>query len=421
MTATTKKEVYYIGKLREQIEAQLGWGDPADWSSRNFEALSERIFEATGTQLSHTTLKRIWGRVRYTANPSDTTLDTLAQFAGYESWLLFKQAERRVPSTAITSGNKRSFRWPLSLKIGIPVLVLGLLLAFFWPQSDVPFSEADLENVQFSVRKITEGLPNTVVFDYDVAGLSAERIQIQQKWDERKRVEVEKGQTQAAVTYFYPGYFNAKLVLDGQIVRTQDLYIQSNGWLVAIEDEPQPQYILDKELLQNGQLAVDSTVLALANREEPKTLSYFYLTDFHVPTGAFTLETAFRNTWRSGQSVCQNSRVLITGTEGCINLPFAIPGCTGALNLFLNGTYVYGDRTDLSAFGCDFQDFEHLKVEVADDFMQVWLNEKLIYENAIDADFGELVGVKYSFLGAGEVDFVRYRDAAGQVFFEEAF
>jgi len=421
MTTTTKKEVYYIGKLREQIESQLGWGDAADWSGRNFEDLSEQIFEATGTQLSHTTLKRIWGRVRYTANPSDTTLDTLAQFAGYESWLLFKQAERASLETAIAPKWKRSFRWPLWVKTGIPVLVLGVLLAFFWPQPGTQFSEAELADVQFSVTKITEGLPNTVVFDYDVAGLSAERIQIQQKWDERKRVDVEKGQTQAAVTYFYPGYFNAKLVLDGQIVRTQDLYIQSDGWLAAIEEEPQPRYILEEELLENGQLAVDSAVLAQANREAPKTLSYFYLIDFHVPTEAFTLETAFRNTWRSGQSICQNSRVLIIGTEGCINLPFAIPGCTGELNLFLNGEYVYGDRTDLSAFGCLFEDFERLKVQVADDFMSVWLNEKLIYESAIDADFGELVGVKYSFLGAGEVDFVRYRDGAGQVFFEEAF
>ena len=75
-----------IDSLVAQIEEQLGWGSGSDWSNKDFEELSDRIFDSTKKRLSVTTLKRIWGRAEMVANPSSATLDILSEFIGYKNW-----------------------------------------------------------------------------------------------------------------------------------------------------------------------------------------------------------------------------------------------------------------------------------------------------------------------------------------------
>src|ERR1700760_4808105 len=78
------------------IEQQLDWGDPSAWQTKDFEILNELIFEKTKISLSASTLRRIWGRVEYNHLPSGTTLDTLARFAGFESWRVFSRQKPEV-------------------------------------------------------------------------------------------------------------------------------------------------------------------------------------------------------------------------------------------------------------------------------------------------------------------------------------
>src|ERR1700744_5435274 len=79
-----------IGKLGTQIENDMGWGNPDDWTNHDFVALSEKIRERTGIAISHVTLKRIWGKVKYESLPNTHTLDTLVRFLGFENWRDFK-------------------------------------------------------------------------------------------------------------------------------------------------------------------------------------------------------------------------------------------------------------------------------------------------------------------------------------------
>src|ERR1700761_1740274 len=67
-------------------EEKTGWGDSSQWSNQDFLQLSEHIREKTGVMISHVTLKRIWGKVKYESLPNTHTLNTLVQFLGYENW-----------------------------------------------------------------------------------------------------------------------------------------------------------------------------------------------------------------------------------------------------------------------------------------------------------------------------------------------
>src|SRR5580698_2704652 len=81
---------FLIEKTKKLFESNTGWGDSDEWTNQDFVILSEKIRERTGVALSHVTLKRIWGKVKYNSLPNTHTLDTLVQFLGYENWRDFR-------------------------------------------------------------------------------------------------------------------------------------------------------------------------------------------------------------------------------------------------------------------------------------------------------------------------------------------
>src|SRR5205823_517844 len=94
----TQQEDRELIRCRQLIEEKVGWGRSDGWATQDFERLSERIAEQTGVSLSVTTLKRVWGRVKYESAPTATTLTTLVQFVGYENWPHFKRISQPEPT-----------------------------------------------------------------------------------------------------------------------------------------------------------------------------------------------------------------------------------------------------------------------------------------------------------------------------------
>lgn len=79
-----------IRQVKRLFEEKTGWGDSDLWNNEDFLELSGMICEQTGIALSHVTLKRIWGRVRYESLPHTSTLNALVQFLGYRNWREFR-------------------------------------------------------------------------------------------------------------------------------------------------------------------------------------------------------------------------------------------------------------------------------------------------------------------------------------------
>jgi hypothetical protein len=78
-----------IRRVKRLYEEKTGWGDSDHWNNQDFLELREMIFDQTGISLSHVTLKRIWGMVRYESLPRTNTLNTIVQFLGYLNWREF--------------------------------------------------------------------------------------------------------------------------------------------------------------------------------------------------------------------------------------------------------------------------------------------------------------------------------------------
>jgi hypothetical protein len=86
-----------IRQVKHLYEEKTGWGDSDLWSNQDFLELSLMIFDQTGIVLSHITLKRIWGKVRYESLPHTNTLNTIVRFLGYGNWREFRVRNASEP------------------------------------------------------------------------------------------------------------------------------------------------------------------------------------------------------------------------------------------------------------------------------------------------------------------------------------
>ncbi|HEY2580470.1 MAG TPA: hypothetical protein VGI43_01610 [Mucilaginibacter sp.] len=138
---------FWIEKTIKLYESHTGWGDSNEWTNEDFVTLSEKIQERTGVALSHVTLKRVWGKVKYESLPNTHTLNTLVQFLGYENWRDFRSQNGNGMASQITvkqiSGNgdvdtivdnKQAVKkktWILKSILFIAILAVLVLLILF--------------------------------------------------------------------------------------------------------------------------------------------------------------------------------------------------------------------------------------------------------------------------------------------------
>ncbi|WP_394972375.1 hypothetical protein [uncultured Croceitalea sp.] len=391
----------YVQKCLQQIEERLNWGASDSWHNDMFIELSESIQHETKVLLSPVTLKRVWGRVDYKSAPSITTLNTLAQFAGYQNWRDFKS--KGVVKRGL--GISKKVRVNLSVIMFSASVMTLIFISFYSLKSpDNVRVPIDASKVIFESRPVSKGLPNSVVFNLDISEINTNNILIQQYWDPTKTITLKPNQRKATGQYYLPGYFRAKLIADGKIIKQHDLFIKTEGWLATLDYKPIPKY-LKTNAINDGKLGLSNTVInELANSKVPLTSTFHMVKDFQTVSGDnFELRTIIKNTYRDKWAVCQNASIFILGTKGAMIISFAIKGCTSELGLMMNDVYVNGKEHDLSTLGIDLSQAKEIKVFVKDKKLSVFLEDRELFTGSYTEDMGRIAGVRYRFLGAGEI------------------
>jgi len=404
-------EASYIVKCRELIEGKLAWGNSENWQNQDFEALSEKIFEETNTSLSTSTLKRIWGKVKYDSSPNVGTLNALAQFVGYENWRAFKthsfqlQNESIEPvanSSTVIIGKKYNSKNAL-----IGLLVLSLVFVFIFWAFRKTAKTLVFQNVHFTSTPVTLGLPNSVVFKYDASKSNADSVFIQQSWDNRRRYKVDKNAHEFVSTYYLPGLFRAKLILNDSIVKEHDLLIETDGWLGAIDKEPIPIYIPKNQIKKDSTIGITLTDLKEQENDLKKDVPWVSLFNVQrsneVSSKNFIMETEVKNTFGVGDGICQQTNIVLFGTEGITKIPLSIKGCVGELSLVVANEEFKGTTKDLSGFGVSFNDWVKVRYEVQNSHAKIYINDQLVYEGNQKMDIGQIFGTRIRFKGTGSI------------------
>ena len=392
----------HIERCKTLIEAKIGWGDNRAWQSQDFENLSQKIFDVTKVMLSSSTLKRLWGKVKYESTPNRATLDALAQFLGFTGWLEFVNSNAGETTVSERVENTQP-RWTgklawISALIGVGLVIFAISGLFHKSAKRLEFDQID-----FTAHPVTFGLPNTVVFNYNAADSNADSVFIQQNWDARTRTRVEKSGSEFTSTYYFPGYFSAKLILNDSIVREQDLLIETDGWTAIIDQKPVPVYLSNTSfkdemaigLTQLKELGIDYT------HELPRFAFFNVNKAWPVKGESLVFEAEIQNTYLENNGVCQKAFVLLMGTRGVILFPLCKTGCVGELALMIGMERVDGKTNDLSGFGVDFSEPVQIKCQTENQQIAYYVNGKKSYEHAINSEIGDIVGIQIGFDGTG--------------------
>ncbi|MGC3946895.1 MAG: hypothetical protein QM762_20655 [Chryseolinea sp.] len=421
-----------IAALIAKIEGNLKWGNGLEWSTNDFERLSSHILDRTGVQLSVATLKRVWKKIEYSGKPTITTLNALANFAGAESWQQFRQqyniatneikSIENQPSAQTVSTSK--LRQTRSSKMVVGALAIACTVAvIFYVTAFRPSATSRGRTFTFSSKKVVDtGVPNTVIFDYDASDCDADdSVSIQQSWDPRLSEPVDARLTTHTSIYYYPGFFDARLKVNGEIVQKHKLLIKSNGWLPLLETNPVPVYFKSEAALQNGRLALTEDRIkgmGIGLQPEAPWCSYYNVGDMpSIKSDDFVFEASVRSDYGEGAAACRYTEVHILFEGAAMVIPLSVPGCVSNLEFYDKN----GKVTDLSPLGADLQSWVDVRFEVVDSVAQVFINRKKAFELITRMEPLSWVGTIFKFRGAGSVDFVRVSRKNGDVVYEESF
>ncbi len=133
----------------------------------DFFILCEMIKEKTNSQISISSLKRIWGYVNYKGYPYATTLDILSKFNNYRDWERFLKELENLPDENASEYIKEKLVNPESLVPGDRIAISwssnkGCLIEFI---EENRFRILESENIKlkpedtFRLHSICIGLP----------------------------------------------------------------------------------------------------------------------------------------------------------------------------------------------------------------------------------------------------------------------
>lgn len=414
---TTNHDTEYLQLGIKLIEQKLNWPASNEWRNYEFTELSEKILDATGVNLSVTTLKRVFGKVKYESLPSSATLNALAAFLGYKSWMDFKSKEKlykeETTGPAVVAVRKFSLLkrlWPVSAAAGVVAI-----LAFSFLSGKTKNLMVNEKEIVFTSKPLAQGLPNSVVFNVDLKGSTPSKAIIQQSWDSTRTIALQKGQKEATGIYYFPGYFRAKLILDNKVIKEHDLFIRSEKWMATIDHQPIPTYVKEKDLLLNEEMSVSQDVVKeIKTVTTPTWLTYHLVKPFnHLESDNFTLISSIKNIYAEGPAVCKTAKIFVLCSKGAFIIPFTIPGCVSDINLKASDLYLPGKSSDLSSLSTDISDWSLIRINVTDRVLGVYINDYLVRQEKYKEDAGEVVGLRFSFLGAGSVKGIKLLDQGG--------
>ena len=408
---TDKQPLQYC---KEIIEKKLDWGSSEQWQSVDFERLHQQIFDETGVSLSASTLRRIWGRVKYAHLPSTTTLDALAKFAGYEHWRAFMKLtalKDTASETAVSLPVKTAFRYkPFFVRI---VLITGILLVtslMIWSalkQGPKPINAADYS---FSSRPLVHTIPNSVIFTYNADASSTDSVYIQQSWDPRRRKLVDKHGREHTSIYYEPGFFRAKLIIGNQVIKELPLLIPTEGWLGAVDNKPVPVYLKPSEFDSAGMLRLPVATLEQLHiplQPQAPIVRYYNVGNFEpVAIRDFSFSADVRNEYGKGAATCSMVNIILITDDAPIIIPLSIKGCVSELTLMSIQKTVSGKESDLSGFGVDFSTWVNVACKTGNGKITYFVNEQPVLTLPLDPRPVHILGLSFTFSGTGAVQHI---------------
>jgi hypothetical protein len=394
---------------------------------RDLEFLADSIEEKSGIKLSLSTLKRLWKK-DYDQTPHPSTLHALVSVLGYKDWQDFKLREAPTGATPLATESKKH---TLLLRpwLMLPVLLAGAALVWliaFRPGKVSKPKPIIKGAVTFSGSKtVSQGVPNTIIFNYDVSNVEADSFFFQQAWNDMEKVRIDPKGHYYSNIYYYPGFHKAKLIANDSIIKRFRVHITTDGWLPLVRrtfTDNLPVYLRTKPVTA-GALHISPKDLASANVNIDKDflLSYFNVRDFdNTSSDNFSLDTRIKCD-STNATPCPAFQLTVICEEHIFFVTMTGKGCERNIAIKMGEVYQDGTNSDLSAFGRNLYSWQHLRIQVAQKRATVYLDDQLVHTITFQKEFGKVVGLVYNFEGTGAVDYVTLKNGENKLVLDDEF
>ena len=238
----------YIILCKKLIEERFHFGNGnGKVRQRDLEGLADAIEEKSGIKLSLSTLKRLW-KDDYDQTPHPSTLQALVSILGYKDWQDFRMKEHLLVKEELLPVQKKPkgivFRWVI---LGLVLLIPALIWVIgFKPKQEGKQKPIIKGPVTFTGNKtVAEGVPSTIIFNYDLSNVEADSFFFQQSWNDLEKVKIDPKEHYYSNIYLYPGFHRAKLIANDSIIKRVKVHITTDGWLPLARyqfTDSQPMY-----------------------------------------------------------------------------------------------------------------------------------------------------------------------------------
>ncbi|GJM64372.1 hypothetical protein [Persicobacter diffluens] len=377
-------------KLKEKLLQKIEVKHIESLTNSDFERLSQLIFERTQTMLSVTTLKRFFGKVSVSENykTSNSTLNTLSCFVGYDSWEEFQKAHRPV---------RLHFKLPVFNKWSVfGSLSLFIVVAFFLllPTSEKP-------TLEIGLRKLSGTFPFTVSFDYQIKGQDQYFV----KFEQYHSLEPLSADYQRiSHIYEFPGFYNILIykkregIENYQVVDTLQAHIQYPDWMGETYHSGTKSDA--KRVLQvdyNGELMISPSQVVKVGMDSSSLYftSMMYSKPMPVDLDDFSFEGFLQMDTHQDEDFCKWIDLQLTGEFGRkIWLTFVPEGCDRWAKVVISEHQRDGYHHDNQAFMIkDKMKWHQVNIQSKNGVVKVVVDGKQILQQKYQLPLGQLMAV----------------------------
>ncbi len=349
-------------------------------------------------------------------------------FLGYQNWQSFKfsksaksgnivQHEPRSEKSNllnITSGNKFSNAELKFWGVTLILIAIGLLVIRKIEKNKF----GNLEKAHFSAIKTTEnGLPNTVIFSYNIDSVLADSFFIQQSWDKNRRVRIYKNTHTLTDIYYEPGYHTAKLIANDRIIKTIDVSIPTDRWFFYSQKTfgTQPSYIFPAKPFTNGSIKLTVEDL-ISNKIEIQNENQYLLVYFpsRIESSSDNFKMRFKiKVHEFKNDFCPYFMAEVFCQRQFMYFKSTLNGCISELGAQFGENFLSGKTNDFSALGTNVKTWNNVELTVKNKRVSIRINNKEVFSTTYRQPCGLITGLGFISNGLCEVDSVDLKTIAG--------
>lgn len=438
-----KQSFYHLEICCRLVGEKFGNPAVSTWTNGDYIKLSSILSRQTSVQISPSTLKRIFGKLKTSERyyPQKATRDALANYAGYTDWENFeqkhprplKQQEFKVGETEQSSENietitkvirhEKKWPWFVLMLIGIAAAVAAI---WQFSISKKPLL-TNVKNVKLICSNPEGENPHSATFRIQLPKLfSGDTSDFTIDFgDGRRERKVNPG---FVFTHFYevPGRYYAVLKYNNRPLDTVPVYLKTNGWTATaiMEHDTTRVYPVNSEnLFKDGKLQVTTNELFRAGVDTNRTFFVHFANTLplNISGDDFELTTNVTTSQLRPGVRCSQVNVEIYGERARHGAVLIKPGCVSWAYLRFSEAYKGGETEDLSSIGANLTRGGIVRLQVINKNVKLFVNDKLVYEVAYVFSLEKIYGVRIVFSGVGSVNGFMLRDIKTRETFDGAF